>query len=127
MKTFIKNVFGFTKIEFIAIIILFSLVLIAVVFPIMKILESSNKSTFESTVKIIATKISYEMLSNPSFDPNTINKDNMKSLINYSDDNIESIIVINDKYELVIEIQGSNKWDKYIAKIHNNTISIIEK
>lgn len=127
MKTFIKNVFGFTKIEFIAIIILFSLVLIAVVFPIMKILESSNKSTFESTVKIIATKISYEMLSNPSFDPNTINKDNMKSLINYSDDNIESIIVINDKYELVIEIQGSNKWDKYIAQIHNNTISIIEK
>lgn len=127
MKTFIKNVFGFTKIEFIAIIILFSLVLIAVVFPIMKILESSNKSTFESTVKIIATKIIYEMLSNPSFDPNTINKDNMKSLINYSDDNIESIIVINDKYELVIEIQGSNKWDKYIAQIHNNTISIIEK
>jgi prepilin-type N-terminal cleavage/methylation domain-containing protein len=106
---------GFTLIELLAVIVILAIILAIAVPGISGIINSSKISAFESDAKLVIKSIGYQQLNNASFDPETINENNVKDLLGISDINYSDISVMKKGDNYVITLIGKEKWNGLIA------------
>jgi prepilin-type N-terminal cleavage/methylation domain-containing protein len=106
---------GFTLIELLTVIVILAIILAIAVPSIVNILDSSKKSGFESDAKMVLKAIQYKQLENETFNPLTITKENMQSLIGVSSNDYQQINLQIVGKDLKIVLLGINKWDGLVA------------
>jgi prepilin-type N-terminal cleavage/methylation domain-containing protein len=106
---------GFTLIELLAVIVILAIILAIAVPSISTVISKSSRSAFESDAKLVLKAAEYKALENASFNPTTVNKDNINDLLDLSNQNYSNINIIkkNDGYQIIIT--GAAKWNGLIA------------
>jgi type IV pilus assembly protein PilA len=85
---------GFTLIELLAVIVILAIVLAIAIPSISAVINKSTVSAFESDAKLVLKAAEYKVLEDTSFDPTTINKDNINNLLGLSNQNYNNINII---------------------------------
>ena len=82
---------AFTLVELLAVIVILAIVLAIAIPRISSIIESAERSSFVSSTKLLIKAVQTKLLEDENFDITTINKSNMKTLLNIDDDNYASV------------------------------------
>lgn len=106
---------GFTLIELLAVIAILGIILTIAVPQVIKVIDNSEKSSFEISVKMLIKKVDLLLVENRLYDISTINSSNIKELFGVDDSNIKEVIVTKENDKTHIEIAGDNKWYGYFA------------
>jgi prepilin-type N-terminal cleavage/methylation domain-containing protein len=106
---------GFTLIELLAVIVILAIILAIAIPSISAVINKSTASAFESDAKLVLKAAEYKVLEDTSFDPTTINKDNINNLLGLSNQNYNNISIVkkNNIYQIIII--GMAKWNGLIA------------
>ena len=116
---------GFTLVELLAVIVILAIVLAIAIPSISNIINNSEKSSFVSSTKLLIKAVQIKLLEDETFDITTINKSNMKTLLNISGDNYSSVSFRYDNNgKIYANIEGADKWSNYVSCGNYENISI---
>jgi type II secretory pathway pseudopilin PulG len=99
----------------IAVIVILGIILAIAIPTITGMIRSSSKSSFESNAKLLLKAVDYKKLEIDSFDPTTVNKNTINSLLGLSNENYENLTITLEDNIPVISIIGKNKWEGFIV------------
>jgi type IV pilus assembly protein PilA len=120
---------GFTLVELLAVIVILAIILAIAIPSISLMLESSTRSTFESSAKLVLKSIEFKKMEDVTFIPSNVNETNVENLLNIDNTNYETLTVKEINGVLYVTIVGKNKWDKLtvsstrIVSQVNNTVT----
>ena len=118
---------AFTLVELLAVIVILAIVLSIAIPRISSIIESAEKSSFVSSTKLLIRAVQTKLLEDNTFDITTINKGNLKSILNIDDDNYSSISFRYDSSgKIFINVVGTNKWSNLITYGTYDNINITD-
>jgi type IV pilus assembly protein PilA len=103
---------GFTLVELLAVIVILAIILAIAVPSISNMINSTTRSTLESSAKLVLKGIEYKKMENDSFVPSSINETNVESELNIDDSNYQSLTVKEINGVTYVTIVGKNKWNK---------------
>ena len=118
---------AFTLIELLAVIVILAIVLAIAIPSISSVIDNSEKSSFVSSTKLLINAVKIKLLEDETFDITTINKSNLKSILNIDDENYSSISFrydINGK--IYANIEGQGKWANLVTCGNYENISTID-
>ena len=122
---------AFTLVELLAVIIILAIILAIAIPRISSIIESDERSSFVSSSKLLIKAVQSKLLEDNNFDITTINKSNIKTLLNIPDDSYD---YVSFKYDtngkVYINVKGRDKWDglttygtyEYINIVNNENV-----
>ena len=118
---------AFTLVELLAVIVILAIILAVAIPRISNIIESAEKSSFVSSTKLLIRAVQTKLLEDNNFDITTINKSNMKTLLNIPDDNYESISIKYDSNgKIYINLKGADKWSDLTTIGNYENITFID-
>jgi prepilin-type N-terminal cleavage/methylation domain-containing protein len=106
---------AFTLVELIAVIVILGVILAIAVPSITGVINKSTKASFESDAKLILKAMDYKTLENASFNPTTVNEENITNLLGLSNANYSDIKIVNKEDTLIVTISGKGKWAGLVA------------
>ena len=120
-----KNNKAFTLIELLAVIIIMAIILAISIPAISSMIDSTEKSSFVSSTKLLINAVKIKLLEDETFDITTINKSNLKTLLNINDENYTSVSFRYDSNgKLYADVIGTGKWANYISCGNYEDVSI---
>ena len=118
---------AFTLVELLAVIVILAIILAISIPSISSVIDNSEKSSFVSSTKLLINAVKIKLLEDETFDITTINKSNLKSILNIDDENYSSISFNYDSNgKLFINVIGADKWDNLISCGNYENISMID-
>ena len=118
---------AFTLVELLAVIVILAIILAISIPSISSVIDNSEKSSFVSSTKLLINAVKIKLLEDETFDITTINKSNLKSILNIDDENYSSISFrydINGK--IYANIEGQGKWANLVTCGNYENISITD-
>jgi prepilin-type N-terminal cleavage/methylation domain-containing protein len=116
---------GFTLIELLAVIVILSIILAIAVPSITGMIDVSTKRSFESDAKMVLKAIDYKKLADEGFNPTTINKDNINTLLGLSNANYSNISITVEDNIPIITLIGTGKWNGLVACGSFNNMKVV--
>jgi prepilin-type N-terminal cleavage/methylation domain-containing protein len=117
---------AFTLVELISVIVILAIILAIAIPSITGVIKLSAIRSFESDAKMVLKSIDYKKLEEENFDPTSINKNTIGSLLGLSNNNYQNINIVLVENVPVISIIGSNKWSGLIACGTFKNMKIVE-
>ena len=118
---------AFTLVELLAVIVILAIVLAIAIPRISSIIESAERSSFVSSTKLLIKAVQTKLLEDENFDITTINKSNMKTLLNIDDNNYASVsFIYDDNDKVYITLIGADNWDGFVTCGTYENINITE-
>lgn len=106
---------GFTLVELLAVIVILAIILAIAVPTISTLIYNSKRLAFESNAKLILKAIDYKRLQDNTFNPTTLTKENVGTLLGIDTSNLSSLAVTLVGGKTSLSITGTNKYDGITA------------
>ena len=106
---------GFTLIELLAVIVILAIILAIAIPSISSVIDNSEKNSFVSSSKLLINAVKIKLLEDETFDITTINKDNLKTILNIEDENYSYVSFIYNNGKVNAHIVGAGKRANLIS------------
>ena len=111
-----NNKKAFTLVELLAVIVILAIVLAIAIPKIYSMIDAAEKSSFISSNKLLINAVKNKLLEDESFDITSINKSNMKTLLNINDENYSYVsFSYDDQGKVKANVTGTGKWANLIS------------
>jgi prepilin-type N-terminal cleavage/methylation domain-containing protein len=117
--------FGFTLVELLAVIVVLAIILAVAIPSIVGVIKSSTKGAFKSDAAMLLEAIENKKLENRNFDPTSITKENMNSILGLNSDNYDQLNISVSGNTTSVLIVGKDKWAGLTAYGTAKTMKVV--